>query len=461
VEIGSPSSEPAPGTFRPDLLTTCPACGREVSRAARTCPHCGHGLRGSRLNRRWLALAVVVILLIAPTAAYELGVRPVGRFFGPVSRPATLLTTEQVIALVQPSVVTVKVSVFRGGTSEGSGFVYGQRGLILTNAHVVARALTIEVVDASGVAHTAELIGVDRSSDVAALEVPDLQYGDTNAKPLKGTNESVEVGSNVLVIGNPFGVLPNTVTGGLVGGTGRDLTLGSTTYHNLIQTDAVANPGNSGGPMVNMSGAIIGMVTLGGAGYAFAIPAPTFDADAKTWAQSATPIVLGPPLVAVRALTLVLRASLVPPGFHKTAGEAWGTNGYKVSYSKAPTGYAGGEGIDSYVDVLPSEEQAHSSYLKYPPQVEKGGFKSHSTPATCSSFGICLGTFDGLGDEAIILRADPTGQFTYDVIWRDRNVVGILQWAAALPNYDVSMAGVLNLANRVENLISADLASYH
>lgn len=444
---GSPNSEHVASVTGQDLLTTCPACGREVSRSARTCPHCGHGLHRRRFNRRLVTLVgVVIIVLVAPIAAYGLGVRPAGLFSRPASSPAPL-TTEQVIALVQPSVVTVKVSVFRGGTSEGSGFVYGKRGLILTNAHVVAKALSISVVDAAGITHSADLIGVDRSADVAELDVADMEAGDSAAKPLKATNRPVAVGSNVLVIGNPFGLLPNTVTNGLVGGTGRELTVGSTTYHDLIQTNAVSNPGNSGGPMVNPLGEVEGIVTLGGSGYAFAIPVTTFDPDAKSWTTDPTAIKLGPPLVTASASTLAISASLLPPGFQMTINEAWGSTGYHLGYLKQSTQYVGGEFIDSYVDVRPSESDAHTSYAGYLASDQKTGF-------------VIQGSTGQLGDEWTILRADPSGSFTYEILWRDRNVVAILYWDAALPNYDVSSDGALALAVQDETLISADLASY-
>lgn len=444
---GSARSEHVASVPGQDLLTTCPACGRDVSRSARTCPHCGHRLHGRRFNRRLVALvSVVIIVLVAPIAAYGLGVRPTGLFSRPASSPAPL-TTEQVIALVQPSVVTVKVSVFRGGTSEGSGFVYGKRGLILTNAHVVARALSINVVDATGVTHSADLIGVDRSADVAELDVADMETAGSAAKPLKVSNRPVEVGSNVLVIGNPFGLLPNTVTNGLVGGTGRQLTVGNTTYQNLIQTNAVSNPGNSGGPMLNPSGEVVGIVTLGGSGYAYAIPVTSFDPDAKLWAKNSLAITLGPPLVTASASTLVIPATLLPADFQLIKSEAWGPAGYHLFYQKQPTTDVGGEAIDSYVEVMPGESDAHSSYAANLAGDQKRGFVIQRTTGQ-------------MGDEWTLLLAEPTGSFNYEVLWRDRNVVAILYWGAALPNYDVSGNGVLALANQDETLISTDLASY-
>jgi len=356
------------------------------------------------------------------------------------------LTTAQVIARVQPSVVTVKVSVFRGGTHEGSGFVYDKLGHVLTNAHVVARALSISVIDADGATHSADLIGVDRSGDVAELDVAEMETH-PKARPLNATHQPIQVGANVLVIGNPYGLLPNSVTSGLVGGTGRELTVGGTTYQNLIQTDAVANPGNSGGPMVDSSGELVGMVTLGGAGYAFAIPVPSFDPDAKLWDRAPRAITLGPPLVTAKASTLAIGANLLPPGFHVTFDAAWGSTGHHLAYQKEPTYYVGGEAIDSYVDVLASESNARSAYLAYLASDQQKGF-------------VTLGGTGQLGDEWTFLRLDQSGSFTYEVLWRDRNVVAILYWGAALPSYDVSSDGVLRLADQDDGLISVDLASY-
>src|SRR5260370_38728170 len=78
--------------------------------------------------------------------------------------------------------------------------------------------------------------------------------GVRKAQPLKAASRPVAVGANVLVIGNPFGALPNTVTNGLVRGTGRQLTDGNTTYDKLVETDAVFNPRNIGGPLCNLVG---------------------------------------------------------------------------------------------------------------------------------------------------------------------------------------------------------------
>jgi S1-C subfamily serine protease len=443
---GSPNSDPVASPPSPTLLTSCPVCGHEVSRTARTCPHCGHILRRRRISARWAGVGLLILVLLSATTAIALGVRPTGLTFPLGARPSPL-STEQAIALIQPAVVTVKVSVFRGGTTEGSGFVYGKRGFILTNAHVVAKALSIDVVDAAGVTHSADLIGVDRSSDVAELDVADMEIGNPKAKPLRVSTKPVQVGSNILVIGNPFGVLPNSVTGGLVGGTGRELTVGKTTYQNLIQTDAVSNPGNSGGPMINTQGEVVGIVTLGGSGYAFAIPVTTFDPEVKSWAQGPRPLTLGPPLVTANASTLVAPANVLPTGFQMKINQVWGQTGYQVGYEKQATYSAGGETIDSYVDVRPSEGNAQGQYSVDLNSAQKDGY-------------VALNAAGQLGDAWIILRADPSGEVSYEVVWRDRNVVAVLYWSAALPSTDVSSAGVLGVASQEEALISADLASY-
>jgi Trypsin-like peptidase domain len=144
----------------------------------------GPGRRVRKRNLWWVALGVVVIVLVSSIAYYRL-----------LSPPP--LTTKQVIALIQPSVVTVKVTVFRSDAVEASGFVYRKRGHILTNAHAIARALSIDVVDASGASHRAYLIGVDRVRDVAELVAYDMVVGVPKAQPLRAASGAVAMGAKV------------------------------------------------------------------------------------------------------------------------------------------------------------------------------------------------------------------------------------------------------------------------
>ena len=153
----------------------------------------------------------------------------------------------------------------------GSGFVIGENGLILTNAHVVDGANQVVVKLADRREFKAKVLGVDKATDIAVLKIDA-----TGLKPVKfGDPSQVRVGEWVLAIGSPYG-FENSVTAGIVSATSRALPEG--TYVPFIQTDAAVNPGNSGGPLFNMRGEVIGInsqiysQTGGYQGLAFAIP---------------------------------------------------------------------------------------------------------------------------------------------------------------------------------------------
>jgi S1-C subfamily serine protease len=166
------------------------------------------------------------------------------------------------------------------GTATGSGFVIDDQGHILTNAHVVENATKVEVkIGDHGESKTAKLVGEDPSSDVALLEV---QGGGGDVNPLQlGDSSQVEVGDPVVAIGNPFG-LDRTVTSGIVSAKARQIQApNGFSISNVIQTDAAVNPGNSGGPLLDGEGRVIGInsqiATQGGGneGVAFAVPIET------------------------------------------------------------------------------------------------------------------------------------------------------------------------------------------
>lgn len=154
----------------------------------------------------------------------------------------------------------------------GSGFVIDPDGYILTNSHVVEDADEIEVRLPDGRELPATLVGADPATDLAVLRV---QAQGLDAVEL-GDSDALEVGDWVLAIGNPFG-LPQTVSTGIVSAIGRG-NMGIVDYENFIQTDAAVNPGNSGGPLVDLRGRVVGINTAiasrggGNDGIAFAIP---------------------------------------------------------------------------------------------------------------------------------------------------------------------------------------------
>jgi len=164
-----------------------------------------------------------------------------------------------------------------GGVAEGtgSGFVYDDKGHILTNNHVVDGADNIVVEFSDGEQMKAKVVGTDPKSDVAVIKVEKTDY-----RPLpRGKSSKVRVGEWVLAIGSPFG-FDQTVTSGIISATGRNDAhiLGGDTYEDFLQTDAAINPGNSGGPLVDLDGKVVGINaaiatgTRSSAGVGFAIP---------------------------------------------------------------------------------------------------------------------------------------------------------------------------------------------
>jgi serine protease Do len=159
--------------------------------------------------------------------------------------------------------------------SLGSGFIIDTAGIVVTNNHVIADADEINVIMNDGTKIKAELVGVDKKTDLAVLKFKPV-------KPLVavkfGDSDKLRLGEWVIAIGNPFS-LGGTVTAGIVSARNRDIASGP--YDNYIQTDAAINRGNSGGPLFNLDGEVIGVNTLiisptgGSIGIGFAVPSKT------------------------------------------------------------------------------------------------------------------------------------------------------------------------------------------
>lgn len=193
---------------------------------------------------------------------------------------------------VSPSVVSVvtKTSVqdyfgYTVGVDEGggTGFIISSDGYIATNKHVVTGQSQLTVVLSDGKEYDAKVVATDPFNDIAVIKI--------EAKDLPavtpGNSDDLKIGQTVIAIGNAFGEFNNTVTTGIVSGKNRTVAAGSgmiqsEQLYGLLQTDAAVNPGNSGGPLVNIAGQVVGMNTAiastsgSSSGISFAIPVNSF-----------------------------------------------------------------------------------------------------------------------------------------------------------------------------------------
>jgi S1-C subfamily serine protease len=191
--------------------------------------------------------------------------------------PAPVTDAGRVYLAVADGVVAVQVN---GGS--GTGFVIDKRGTIVTNAHVVGDSTTANVRfgDSKSVI-AAEVRGTDPSTDLAVLRVDPSRAGKLHPLPL-ANSDAVRVGDDVVAIGHPFG-LDRTATAGIVSGLGREIQApNGFSIDEVIQTDAAVNPGNSGGPLVDARGRVVGVNSQiatagasGNVGVGFAVPSNT------------------------------------------------------------------------------------------------------------------------------------------------------------------------------------------
>jgi serine protease DegQ len=228
----------------------------------------GHGPRG------------VISLLESPAAPASTD-SPAGSLRGAAQKASSSVVSINTSKGTSPSVEDPWFKFFYGGQADqpksglGSGVIVSQEGYILTNNHVIEEADEIQVVLNDGRKASAKVIGTDPDSDLAVLKVE----MDRLPAIVLGNSEALQVGDQVLAIGNPFGV-GQTVTSGIVSALGRNQ-LGINTFENFIQTDAAINPGNSGGALVDIHGQLLGINTAiysrsgGSMGIGFAIPVAT------------------------------------------------------------------------------------------------------------------------------------------------------------------------------------------
>ncbi|OWA34160.1 serine protease [Saccharibacillus sp. O16] len=196
------------------------------------------------------------------------------------SKPAAL-TLKDVIAETQKRVVMIELE----SGSLGSGFLYNDKGDIITNAHVVEGTRQVKVKTADARTLDGEVIGAGTKTDVAVVRVAGL----AGSKPLTLAKQAAEIGDEVLALGSPLG-LQNTVTTGIVSGTGRDFTIDPYVYNNLYQISAPIAPGNSGGPLVDAkTGAVLGInsaVVTEQNSIGFSIPITGIRDTVEKWSQN-------------------------------------------------------------------------------------------------------------------------------------------------------------------------------
>jgi S1-C subfamily serine protease len=200
------------------------------------------------------------------------------------------LTTVQIYNRTKSSVVLITNTRQDGSAVQGSGFVYSSQGYIITNHHVVEEATEIKATFMDGTVTSAQLIGSDVYSDLAVIKVEALPEQAHNL--VLGNSSSLLVGEPVYAIGNPFG-LSSSMTAGIVSQVGRVLRLGDLgvppprgnySIVDVIQFDAAVNPGNSGGPLLNSWGLVVGVTfaietaeneVRGFIGIGYAVPSDT------------------------------------------------------------------------------------------------------------------------------------------------------------------------------------------
>lgn len=168
-----------------------------------------------------------------------------------IQTPVVGMTPAQVYSQNVNAVVSVSTE-----SSVGSGFFVSADGYVVTNHHVISDATKVSITTAAGKQYSAKIVGSESSNDVALLKVDGEEFSCVEV----GSSASLAVGDQVVAIGNPLGTLTATLTSGYVSAKDRTVTTDGTAM-NMLQTDAAINSGNSGGPLFNMKGEVVGITT--------------------------------------------------------------------------------------------------------------------------------------------------------------------------------------------------------
>jgi S1-C subfamily serine protease len=247
-------------------------------------------IAASLLSASVASLGTAGLVIVATPAATATPSTPAAQAASTAAGGTTNVTVNSsdvvvnVAAKVSPAVVTIttKTTVANGpfsvpATGVGSGFVFDSRGLILTNNHVVEGAKTVTVTLTDGTDLTGTVVATDPTLDLAVVKVD----GAGLTAVAIGNSSNLQVGQLVVAIGSPLGTFSDSVTSGILSATGRSITVRDDTTRqgktldDLLQTDAAINEGNSGGPLLDSAGNVIGInaaVAASAEGIGFAIP---------------------------------------------------------------------------------------------------------------------------------------------------------------------------------------------
>jgi serine protease Do len=271
----------------------------------------------SRKRVLWAVIPLMLLIATVPRVTYAIAERePIAAMVARVSPAVVRVISVRppAPAAAQPGAKTADAPAGDGpAVAFGSGYVIDPSGFIGTNKHVVDGAISVFVVTADGIHYPAKIVGMAGEADIALLKI---NVGD---KPLPyvrfGDSDKVRVGNRVFAIGSPLG-FDDTVTSGIISALNRNIM--ESPFDDYLQTDAAINHGNSGGPLVNLAGEVIGMTSVifspdpGSSGIGFALPSRSlqfvFDRLMKTGKINA-----GKLPIHIQAVTWALQQALHAP----------------------------------------------------------------------------------------------------------------------------------------------------
>ncbi len=237
------------------------ALGQLVSPAGQTAPNTNAGQQQQQYGAKGAAsTSTTTVSSSNASAILDAESAALNQVFKKAGGSVVQITSS--VKTVIPNIIINGNPLESQSTRLGSGFVYDTQGRIITNNHVVDGSKTVDVTFVDGNTYSAKVVATDAFSDIAVLQITD-DFSSEHLTPLPlGDSSRLQVGQQVIAIGNPFG-LSDTMTTGIVSQVGRLLPNEEMGFSipNVIQTDAAINPGNSGGPLLDLQGNVVGVNT--------------------------------------------------------------------------------------------------------------------------------------------------------------------------------------------------------